>query len=299
MKLLFIGNRRFVLEEILKNSSINASVAVIKDSHLQRDFKRNVIPCNYTQISSKKDLIQIISSEKFDVVLANGCPYRLPISKLPSSVYVNIHQSYLPDLRGYDPIIGAMLYEKNGGATCHVMSDLIDEGEIICQVSIPFTSDLDVSLLYQLSFIAEKQVFNEAYALNFEPSIKQLLKGDETSYKRKLIDRSILFNEDNNQIINKTRAFSNKSLGCWFIYEKGLYRFYEASIVSNPYLINYASKFSNLQIIFVYEDCVLFKKDGCIIKFTRIQDSLEKVKVGSFFTTLKLSDYEIKIEQPS
>ena len=78
-KYIFVGNRRFVLEEMLK-LNLDADILVIKNTHLEKekflkDYKHSVI-------STKKELIDYIQNHEFDVLISNGCPFILPISKL-------------------------------------------------------------------------------------------------------------------------------------------------------------------------------------------------------------------------
>ena len=40
---------------------------------------------------------------------------------------------------------------------------------------------------------------------------------------------------------------------------------YAASLLSNQYLRDYAQRFSDRTIIFAYEDCMVFKKDGILL----------------------------------
>ena len=74
----------------------------------------------------------------------------------------------MPDLRGKSPINGAILYERKAGVTCHYMNDNIDDGDIISQIPIDYSEDLDAGLLYQLSFSAEGDVFEMAYKNSFK-----------------------------------------------------------------------------------------------------------------------------------
>ena len=115
-------------------------------------------------------------------------------------IYANIHPSHLPDLKGIDPCLGSILYSRDGGATCHIMDDTIDGGPIISRVKIPFSKDLDVSLMYQLSFLAEKKVFHESFKENFVAKINHE-EGDWIYYSRKSNDKIINFNEDPEKII--------------------------------------------------------------------------------------------------
>ena len=68
------------------------------------------------------------------------------------------------------------MFSRDCGATCHHINEVIDGGDIISS-KIPFSKDLDVSLMYQLSFIAEKEVFHEAFKANFLIRKKQEIGG--------------------------------------------------------------------------------------------------------------------------
>jgi methionyl-tRNA formyltransferase len=88
--------------------------------------------------------------------------------KKSHQIFINIHPSLLPDLKGKHPINGAILFDRKHGVTCHHMDDGIDTGSVIANIEIPITDDLDLGLLYQLSFIAEGEVFEKAHSLKFE-----------------------------------------------------------------------------------------------------------------------------------
>lgn len=52
-----------------------------------------------------------------------------------------------------------LLFDRSCGATCHIMDDNIDTGDIISRVKIPTTPDIEAGILYQLCFKAEVEVF--------------------------------------------------------------------------------------------------------------------------------------------
>mgnify|MGYP000150311387 CR=1 FL=1 len=278
MKFLFVGNRRFVLEEIIKSNVKITKVLVIKNSYLENDIiKMNV---DFEVIDSKKELIRQIEINDFDVLVSNGCPYILPISKLKNKTYVNIHPSYLPDLKGVDPCIGALLFNRDSGATCHLMNDQIDSGDIISRVKIPYSRDLDISLLYQLSFIAESKAFSMALKRNFKPIKVRNYSSDLIYYTRKPNDRIINFEDSNLVIINKVKAFNNASQGCVFKVNDIDFIVYEATILRNKFLINLSKSFEDRTIIFNYEDSIVFKKDNEVMKFFKVLGSVNKLKQG-------------------
>lgn len=280
MKYVFVGNRKFVLEEMLKHQLNITTIFVVKDTHLENDIKN--ISDKYELISSKKELLSKLENLEYDVLVSNGCPYILPISKMEKKIYVNIHPSLLPDLKGIDPVIGSILFSRDAGATCHIMDNTIDGGDIISQVKIPFSDDLDVSLLYQLSFLAEKESFIKALNNSFK-SIKAQKNSDHVIYySRKKEDKHIKFNESIHEIMSKIKAFNNKSQGAFFIYNNTEYKVFNIEILSNEYLKKHVAGCEELEILFCYEDSIVFKKEGQIIKFHQVVGDLSKIKISSF-----------------
>lgn len=271
-RFVFVGNRRFVLEEMIRQGLDLAAVYIISGTHLERDFEHGLFPQLGVAriIHSKSELLALLRELRFDVLLSNGCPYILPISELPSARYVNIHPSCLPDLRGADPAIGAVLLGRDAGATCHVMDEGIDTGDIIAQVRIPFTEDLDVSTLYQLSFIAEKNVFLKSLAREFEPAYSQEERPELVYYSRKPEDRVITFTEPNNLILRKIKAYNNRSQGCEFVVGGRVYRVYSATRLFNSFLMDYLAGFADCTVALSYENSIAFRKDGEVLRFENI-----------------------------
>lgn len=279
-KFLFIGNRKFVLEEMLKQKCVIVKILVIKGSYLEKDIKS--LDINYEVIDSKKQLISYIREIDFDILISNGCPFILPISKLPQDKkYLNIHPSYLPDLRGVDPTIGSILFHRDSGATCHYMNDIIDSGDIVSRVKIPITDDLDVSLLYQLSFIAEKEAFKLALKNHFLSEYKQEVDSQKyIYYTRKPSDKVITFKETNSLIIQRIKAFCNKSQGAYFKFKNEIFKVFSAEILTNEFLVKSVNEYNDMIILFSYEDSIIFKKDGQIIKFSNIEGDFKLLQKG-------------------
>lgn len=283
-KFIFVGNRKFVLEALIATGEKIAMILAFQNSHLEKEVSKYDIP--YSIITSKYQLVETIEKMSFDILISNGCPYILPINNMRPKQYVNIHPSYLPDLKGRDPVIGSILLKRSAGATCHIMNAQIDSGDIISQIKIPYSDDLDVTLLYQLSFIAEQKTFFEAYKKNFKPIKKQISGSEDIYYSRKPNDLIITFTEPLETITAKVRAFSNKSQGCVFILNEEKYRVHQIEILKNPFLKNYSKKFDDFQVIFSYEDCIVFKKLSQIILLRSFTDSLCKIEPGSFLISL-------------
>ncbi|MGS2716907.1 formyltransferase family protein [Eionea flava] len=281
IQFVFVGNRRFVLEEMLALGMQISKIFVVKGTHLERDLSDGVLKWlgNYEVIASKKCLIERLNSLNYDLLVSNGCPYILPISELPKARYVNIHPSLLPDLRGYDPVIGSVLYRRDSGATCHVMDNGIDTGDIISQVPIEYTDDLDVTTLYQLSFLAEKEALREAYKVSFEPLKKQGEVDGIIEYKRDKSDWYINFQESNERIAQKIKAFNNLSQGCRFLLGEDEYKVFGIQVMKNPFLAKVVFEKPEGEVVFSYEGCVIFHKDNEILRLTGVEPIVDGLPI--------------------
>lgn len=260
---------------------------IVKGTHLEQDFQNGLLSglSDIRIFGNKAELLTLLRSISYDVLVSNGCPYILPVQELPPACYVNIHPSCLPDLRGIDPVIGAMLLGRDAGATCHVMDVGIDTGAIISQVRIPMTDDLDVTTLYQLSFIAERQVFSAALASNFVPAFTQQDLPNLVYYSRKPEDRLITFTEPNDIILRKIRAFNNRSQGCEFTVSERRFKVYSATVLNNPYLLKYLQGFDDCTVALSYENCIIFRKNGQALRFENIvSPSNSSLEVGESLT---------------
>ncbi|MBQ9537260.1 MAG: hypothetical protein IJU79_05665 [Desulfovibrionaceae bacterium] len=270
---LFVGNRRFVLQKMLEKGLHFAAIGYVANSHLENDLKSkklNIEPKLLKRLENKTQVLEFIKAHTFDVFVSNGCPYILPLNDLQKAIYINIHPSLLPDLRGYDPVIGAILFGRDSGATCHIIDQGVDTGDIIAQVKIKNTKDLDVTTLYQLSFYAEQEAFEEALKRDFQPQRKQISQDNLIEYRRNNADMVISFNEDNEQIIRKIKAYNNKKIGCSFVCQGHTYKVFHAEIMENPYLLHILDQFDEGQVAFSYEDSIIFKKDSQVLRFSGI-----------------------------
>jgi len=262
MKYLFIGNRRFVLEELLQKTK-NVKIACIGGTHLERDPFLNDL--SSVVVNSSAQVHDLISTSDFDILVSNGLPYKLDLKSLPDRQYINIHPSYLPDLRGIDPVLGAILFQRDGGATCHYMNDKFDDGDIISQVKIPFTEDLTASLLYQLSFMAEKQCFNLAWNRSFKILAPQIKLDNAIYFSRTPETRVLNFNSSNEDLLQTIKAFDNSNQGARFKVGNEELKCHAGWFSTNPFLVENFKKHAANEIVLIYEDTLVIKrKDGFI-----------------------------------
>ena len=121
-----------------------------------------------------------------------------------------------------------------------------------------------------------------AFQKNFLATLKQEDKDDLVYYSRKEKDKFITFREPNEEIIAKIRAFNNKAQGCIFLYRGHDFKVYGVDKVYNDFLKKHSNNYKDLSIILSYEDCIIFKKDGELLKFDKIIGPLEKIQISSF-----------------
>jgi|GEM_PF-470927 len=285
---VFVGNRRSVLDEMIKLRLSIDHVLVMKQGYLKSTI--DTLNLDYTVIDSKAHLLEVLHRLQYDVLVSNGCQYILPISKLPKAKYVNIHPSFLPDLKGRDPINGAILFQKDSGATCHIMDDLIDNGDVIEQLKIPYTEDLDAALLYQLCFLAEAECFNRAHQRNFEPSTVQKESEKIIYYSYSLKDRVLDFSATLADMFNKIKAYNTNSKGCYFKIGKQILKVYEAKILANPFVKEFYKDKDELVLLLKYEGGFLFKFNGEYIRFSILNGNMDEVIEGDLLSNCTTED---------
>ena len=165
----------------------------------------------------------------------------------------------------------AILNNLNSGATCHQIDSGIDTGPIISQIEITDVESLDIGLLYQLSFLAEAEVFKQAYSRNFVAQYSQPKLSEAIYYSRRPQDQLIDFEVDSNALIlSKVRAFGNPSQGVKFIFKDQIYKVFDARLIENKSVADYADTFPNGPILFSYDKKIIIKKDGEILQLSGI-----------------------------
>jgi methionyl-tRNA formyltransferase len=279
LRFAFAGNRSFVLDEIVAKGH-PVEIFAVPDSYLEKSLRQSGRRCSV--IESREHLVSRLSVMDFDVFVANGCPHILPVSELSRNgrKFVNVHPGPLPDLRGMDPVPGALLLGRNSGAACHIMDDGVDTGPVISRVIIPNRNDLDAGLLYQMSFMAEKDVFNIAYERDFQPASLPAAASAGAYYTKKPRDLLIDFGEPVESIIRRIKAFSNRSQGARFTYGDAEFRVFDAEPVDNPYLMKRRQSYAQGEIVFRYEDCVLVRLGSAYLKLKAVEGDLSALRAG-------------------
>jgi methionyl-tRNA formyltransferase len=279
----FCGNRFFVLEEMLAAGLKVRSIAAVTGSHLETELQQRGI--GHIAVGNRSDFLAWLRSLQFDYFVSNGCPYRIPTEDIASGrCFINVHPSYLPDLRGADPVPGAVLLGRDGGATCHLMDENFDTGSIISQIRIPNSADLDALLLYQLSFLAEKEVFLEALRKCFVPAGAQCAGVDDRYFTKQPSDLFLDFSQSADAIVRRVRAFSNRSQGACFLVGENLFRTFDAEVVNNPFLVARRHKYTDKAVVFNVENMIVVRRGDEFVKLKVVTGPLSLVPVGSLLT---------------
>ncbi len=282
-KYIFVGNRFHVLKTMLENGIQPVKILTIKDSFLEKELKKT--STDFSLLENKEHLCDLLSSTKFDCLISNGCPFIIPVTTLkkPNQIFANVHPSFLPDLKGRNPVNGAILYNRPAGATCHIMDDNIDTGPIIARIKIPLTADIDLGLLYQLAFMAEKEVFLNSLKKKFIPEKNSYYPGNDSLfiyYTRKENDRVINFNECTEKIIRRIKAFGIASQGAYFNFHGNTFYVLDAEEIINTYLTSKLENYADLEIAFVYSNTIVIRKENVFLKLKGIIGEMSKFETG-------------------
>lgn len=163
-----LGN--FVLEELIKNDVEVISVSTRKEYNPHPYFdvvsinelcSKYLIKCEYDKTFFK---------ESCDIIISATYHKKIDIKKSVFNLAVNMHPSFLPHLRGKNPIDEALkLKEQNLGLSTHYLTDSFDEGEIIFQDRYFFTEK------------STKKTISKDLVVLYKKHVNEILKFYETN----------------------------------------------------------------------------------------------------------------------
>ncbi len=275
MKVLFIGNRYNVLECLLEISGLEVEILALRDSVLENILVKNKISFIPFELQNKEDVLQKILYGDYDVLISNGCPFIIPVNEnMDSKLLINIHPTYLPELRGKTPLNGIFFNGLNYlGATMHYISEEIDAGNIIYQEKIPVTEDIDQGLVYFLSFKMEATVFKKGWDIlssnnfNFIGNTIDIKAG---SYFNRTKDKMIVdfLEMSTEEIIKRIKSFGVLTQGCTVknCDISKISKIYDAEKIINPFLLKMFINNKPGELLLSYDSKYLIKTIDGIIK---------------------------------
>lgn len=277
-RLVLIGNRSGVFRHLDKFPELElARVFAVRGSYLDQALPNREEQITRFGLTQKEDVFQQIEELKCDVLISQGCPFVLPVSRMrrPGQRFLNVHPSYLPRLQGKHPANGALLFgEPFVGATLHEMEDRVDAGRIIHQEKFPLTPDVDLPLLYDLLFDLEGRVFEagmrKMIASGFE-YVGEEPQGEGSYYSRRAEDMCIDFGSQSNaEIERRVRAFGVPSQGVAARIDGQAARVVAVEQVVNPHVLARFSARQPGETVLKYDGGVLVKSRDGIIKVTKL-----------------------------
>lgn len=281
-KYVFVGNRYWVLEQMINLQLDIICIFAVKNSYLEKELEARSI--DYTSVCEKSELINQLSRLQYDILVSNGCPYILPISELKKTcqLFINVHPSLLPDLKGKNPINGAILFGHEHGVTCHFMNDGIDTGDIISQIKIDNAQNIPLPLLYQLSFIAEGKVFRKAYERDFKAENVNVDQNGDIYYSRQERDRVILFNEDVSEIERKVKAFALPGSYAYFVLQNEKFHVRNITEISSNEISTWYEKNNDGDILVNYNSSLLVKYKEALLLLD-LEESTSSIEKNSIY----------------
>lgn len=84
-----------------------------------------------------------------DVLICAAYKYRIPVAQLSVPVAINVHPSLLPLGRGPSPWSHVNEQRESAGITIHILSERLDEGDVVLQTALP-SNEISDSLSAQL-----------------------------------------------------------------------------------------------------------------------------------------------------
>lgn len=275
---LFIGNRVNVLKVLLDQENIDVrTIFVVKGSVAEDFLKDRKIKYDSFTLENKEKVIDIVKNMNQDILVSNGCPIKLPIhdvNNFQKKIFINIHPSKLPELKGINPINGTFLFGIDHlAATAHFMDDKIDNGNIIYQEIVKLTKDIDLGLAYFIAFELEGIVFKKALDIlqDSDYSYRGVPQdGNGSYYTRKGEDCILNFDfMDTDSLINRINAFNIITMGAQYTIGEKNFKLYDPEKIINPFLLKYFEEKKPGDILKEYEGKLLIKTIDGILKINK------------------------------
>src|SRR5438094_666821 len=139
---VFIGGQSLLIQcaERFKKRGHNIRTIVSSDSNVQRWAKEQRISC----IAPARNLAAQLALTPFNYLFSVAYLSVIPsaVLRLPRRGAINFHDGPLPDYAGLNVTSWALLNkEREHGVTWHVMSERVDEGDILEQVRFPIAAE--------------------------------------------------------------------------------------------------------------------------------------------------------------
>lgn len=238
MRTLFIGGTKrgyLTLKALLDhNAQVVGIICLEQDEHeieryeepIKRLAEQYNIPCYQTKWMKDQDYSKIVSLDiQPDIALVVGCRILIPkeIYEIPHLGTLAVHDSYLPEYRGFAPLNWAILNgEDHMGVSLFYLGELMDGGDIVGQKRTPIGPDDTAPEVYERVCQATADLALEAYPLLAKgqaPRIKQDYSVGTFTCSRTPTDGIIDWNKSTRAIYNQIRALTWPYPGAFTFYQ--------------------------------------------------------------------------------
>jgi len=276
-KNIFLGSRTHVYSEAKKMGVQFEHIFALKNSLLESMLVADNVEYRSFDMAQKYEVLDFLYQCEFDVLISNGCPILFPVEKFkPNQILVNIHPTYLPFLQGKTPLNGVFYNEYPFyGATMHLIDANIDTGNIVYQHREELTEDIDLGLLYYLSFELEGFVFRKGWEILRSHDFNYLgerQRGKGDYFNRTKDKQTVDFRKmDNREIQRRVKSFGIGSQGCIAYLEKEKLKVFEVQEIIHRTLLKKFKENSPGEILLEYDNKLLVRTKDGILKVARFQ----------------------------
>jgi methionyl-tRNA formyltransferase len=202
--------------------------------------ERHKIPHVLTKWMKDRDYASLLAEWKPDVAFAVGCRILMPpeIYNLPKRGTLAVHDSLLPEYRGFAPLNWAVLNgESSTGVTLFFLDDRTDGGDIVSQIQVPIGADETAAEVYEKVCAATEELLRQAVAqmkTGELPRIPQDYSQGSFSCSRSPEDGEIHWERPTREIYNLVRALSDPYPGAFTWYRGSKLTVWKARPVDDP-----------------------------------------------------------------
>jgi len=175
------GTLPILCAEILLSSGHEICSIISSDAEVKRWTKERKIP----HVEASANLAELLSRQPFDYLfsIVNEHILREDVLKLPRKVAINYHDSLLPRYAGTHATSWALMNgETVHGVTWHLMTNVVDAGDVLKQECVEIAED-DTALTLNMKCY-------EAAITSFAQLVAELEAGSVVARKQNLDDRA-------------------------------------------------------------------------------------------------------------
>lgn len=238
MRVVFIGSTKrgyLTLKALLESGAdVVGVVSLTQHAHETERYEQAIdelaaeysVPVVATQWMKDRDYTALLTQEwQADMAFIVGCRVLIPrkVYEAPRLGSLAVHDSLLPEYRGFAPLNWAILNgEKHTGVTLFYLSEVMDEGDIVMQQSVPIGPDETAPQVYEKVCQATVDVVLDGHArllAGEAPRISQTPGSGSYTCSRTPLDGCIDWQRSTLEIYNLVRALTQPYPGAYTYYK--------------------------------------------------------------------------------